>query len=324
MNSSFRYSVVVPVYNRPDEVAELLDSLTKQTYANFEVILVEDGSTERCDKVYEKFADLLSIQYYFKPNSGPGPSRNYGFTKARGEYVVVFDSDCLIPTHYFEAVENFISKAPVDAWGGPDRGHENFTPLQQAMGYTMSSFLTTGGIRGGKKRTGRFQPRSFNMGMSRKVVEQTGGFNFNRLAEDIELSVRIKKAGFDVHLIPDAFVYHKRRSTWKQFFWQVYSFGRGRIHVGQVHPGEIKITHWLPLLFILGLIASLLIWVVSWQAGLLGISLYAVYFMAILNDSYKTTKSMWVSILSVPSAFIQLTGYGLGFGKEWLKVSLGR
>jgi glycosyltransferase involved in cell wall biosynthesis len=240
-----KYSVIVPVYNRPHEVQELLQSLTQQSYKNFEVLLVEDGSTQTSREVYEQYASLLFITYFFKPNSGPGPSRNFGFERARGQYFVVFDSDCVIPETYFEAVEKFMQTERIDAWGGPDRGRTDFTPLQQAMAYTMASVFTTGGIRGGSKKG--FQPRSFNMGISRNVFEQTKGFVFDRFAEDIELSVRMRKQGFNVVLIPDAFVYHKRRTSFHEFFKQVSNFGKGRVLVGQAHPGEVKPTIGFPL-----------------------------------------------------------------------------
>ena len=218
------YSVIVPVYNRPQEVTELLESLTRQTFQSFEVVLVEDGSTITSEKVFEQFANRLSIQYFFKPNTGPGPSRNFGFEKARGQYFVVFDSDCILPPHYFEAVEAFLKNEKADAWGGPDRGMKDFTALQQAMAFTMSSTLTTGGIRGGKQKS--FQPRSFNMGISRAVFDATKGFHFDRFAEDIELSIRIRKLRFKTVLIPEAFVYHKRRTSLSQFFNQNSSFSK--------------------------------------------------------------------------------------------------
>lgn len=310
-----RYSIIIPIYNRPKEVEELLESLTRQRYKNFEVILVEDGSTITCQPVYERYSDKLLISYYFKPNSGPGPSRNLGFTHARGEYFVVFDSDCVIPEHYFEAVENYLIQHPVDAWGGPDRGRSDFTILQQAMGFTMSSTFTTGGIRGGKEKG--FQPRSFNMALSKKAFERTGGFRFDRLAEDIELSVRIKKLGLKTGLIEEAYVYHKRRTTFGQFFKQVQNFGRGRVRVGRVHPGEIKLTHWFPSAFLLATILLPIIAIISSSLFLLALILFCLYHVLIFIDALRTTHSLSVAILSIPSAFIQLTGYGLGFLKEF-------
>ena len=205
-----KYSVIVPVYNRPEEIKELLESLTLQVYRNFEVIIVEDGSTNPCRDIVDSYRDKLQLEYVVKQNSGPGPSRNVGYAMAKGDYRVVFDSDCIIPSEYFSVVDEALSNHSFDAWGGPDRAHQNFTLLQRAMAYTMSSILTTGGIRGSKKSVGKFQPRSFNMGISRNVYEKTGGFKLNRLAEDIEFSIRMKKSGFNVVLIAEAFVYHKR------------------------------------------------------------------------------------------------------------------
>jgi glycosyltransferase involved in cell wall biosynthesis len=319
MKSSPKYSVVVPVYNRPQEVEELLQSLTKQSYKNFEVIIVEDGSAITCEKVIETFKTTLTIHYFFKQNTGPGPSRNFGFEKAVGEYLVVFDSDCILPSHYFEAVENYFEVTPLDAWGGPDRGHEDFTPLQQAMGYTMSSFFTTGGIRGGSNRIGSFQPRSFNMGISRKVFDKTGGFKFDRYAEDIEFSIRIKKAGFKSGLISDAFVYHKRRTSLDQFYHQVFNFGRGRVLVGKLYPSEIKLTHWFPSLFFLGMLSVPILSIVDYRLSIAALILYLIYFTMIATGALFSTKSLLVSILSIPSAFVQMTGYGIGFLKERLK-----
>lgn len=306
-----KYSVVVPVYNRPQEVAELLESLTQQTHKNFEVVLVEDGSAIKSDQVFEQYAGKLTIQYFFKPNTGPGPSRNAGFERARGDYFVVFDSDCIIPPHYFEAVEKYLSTNPVDAWGGPDKGMKDFTPLQQAMAFTMSSVLTTGGIRG-KSEKG-FQPRSFNMGISREVHEKTKGFQFDRFAEDIELSVRIRKLGFKSALIPEAYVYHKRRTSLSQFYKQVSNFGKGRVLVGKAHPGEVKPTHWFPFFFLIGLIAIPVCWLFNPMLGSLLLSGYFVYTVLVLIDCIKTTGSWLVSLLSIPSLYVQMIGYGSGF-----------
>ena len=314
-----RYSIVIPVYNRPQELSELLSSLTLQTNKDLEVIVVEDGSTVRCDQVVDQFRDLLRIQYFFKPNSGPGPSRNFGFGHARGHYFVVFDSDCIIPPQYLEVVETSIREHGWDAWGGPDKAHEDFTVIQRAMGYTMSSVLTTGGIRGGKKRLGWFQPRSFNMGLSRAVYDQTGGFKFSHFAEDIELSIRMKKGGFKVGLIAEAFVYHKRRTNFKQFFRQVFNFGKGRVLIGRVHPEEIKLTHWFPALFSLGTVVLLLLPLLNVGLFKFGAAVFLLYLIAIFIHSLKENKNVSVAILSVPSALLQLWGYGLGFLNETVK-----
>ena len=314
------YSVIIPVYNRPQEVAELLESLTQQTIQDFEVVLVEDGSTVTSEKVFEQYSNKLSIHYFFKPNTGPGPSRNFGFEKARGRYFVVFDSDCILPPHYFEAVEKFLKAEPVDAWGGPDRGMKNFTPLQQAMAFTMSSMLTTGGIRGGKQKA--FQPRSFNMGISREVFEKTNGFHFDRFAEDIELSIRIRKLGFKTALITDAFVYHKRRTSLKQFFKQVSNFGKGRVLVGRKHPGEVKITHWFPFLFLFGLVMISPLLLVFPVLGKAFLAAYFLYTISIFISSLMSSRSLLVACLSIPSLFVQMIGYGWGFITTY--VRLGR
>jgi glycosyltransferase involved in cell wall biosynthesis len=314
-----RYSIVIPVYNRPQEIKELFDSLRAQTLKDFEVIVVEDGSTIRCDEIVDQYRDTLRIQYYFKPNSGPGPSRNFGFSNARGDYFIVFDSDCIIPPEYLEVVSLSISKHQWDAWGGPDRAHENFTTIQRAMGYTMASVLTTGGIRGGKKRLGWFQPRSYNMGLSRKAFERTHGFKFSRFAEDIELSIRMKKLGFKIGLIPDAYVYHKRRTNFRQFFKQVFDFGKGRVMIGRVHPEEIKLTHWFPAAFTFGTVFLLVLPIISMSLFKIGTGLLALYLSAIFIHSLLENKNVAVAFLSIPSALLQLWGYGAGFLNEKIK-----
>jgi glycosyltransferase involved in cell wall biosynthesis len=317
------YSVIIPVYNRPDEIDDLLSSLVAQTYSNFEVIVVEDGSTLKSESVVKKYSDKLHIQYFYKPNSGPGPSRNFGFEMAKGEYFVIFDSDCILPPTYFEAVETVLSFEKVDAWGGPDRGHENFTLLQQAMAHTMSSFLTTGGIRGAKKIIGSYQPRSFNMGMSKETYLRTGGFCFDRFAEDIELSIRMKKLNLNVVLVPDAFVFHKRRSTLTQFFRQVSNFGKGRVLVGRYHPGEVKWVHWFPSLFLIGLFLCPLAFLLHKWLGIAMILGYTLYMSLVAVEGFLNTKSVAVALLSIPATIIQLTGYGSGFLAEKLKFLHG-
>jgi glycosyltransferase involved in cell wall biosynthesis len=299
---------------------ELLSSLLHQTVKDFEVIVVEDGSTLRCEQIIDGFRDQLKIEYFFKPNSGPGPTRNFGYTKAKGDYFVVFDSDCIIPPTYFQEVLQSLHENNWDAWGGPDTAREDFTLRQRAMGYTMSSVLTTGGIRGGKKHIGWFQPRSFNMGISRNVFEKTKGFAFDRYAEDIEFSIRMKKAGFKVGLIPEAFVYHKRRINFTQFYHQVYNFGKGRALIGRVHREEVKIAHWFPSLFLLGTMSLVLLPFLSVPLFTFSISLFFFYLLSIFIHSLKENKNIAVAFLSIPSALCQLWGYGWGFLKETLKA----
>lgn len=316
MTPAVKYSIIVPVFNRPHEVDELLQSLTHQTYGNFEVLIIEDGSTETCEKVYERYTQRLQIRYFFKPNSGPGPSRNFGYQQAHGDYFIVFDSDCVIPPQYLSVVDSSLQNTPLDAWGGPDKGHRDFTPLQQAMAFTMSSFITTGGIRGGRNAGEGFQPRSFNMGISKEVFSKTHGFRFDRFAEDIEFSIRIKKAGFRVGLIPDAYVFHKRRTSLQQFYRQVFNFGRGRVLVGRAHSEAIKVTHWFPTLFTIGLLFTLPLLLFWFKIGLLLVAGYAAYFIALVILAFRTTRSLRVTLLSIPSALVQLIGYGSGFLKQ--------
>jgi glycosyltransferase involved in cell wall biosynthesis len=310
------FSVIIPVYNRPDEVDELLESLAEQQYTNFEILIVEDGSTQRCEQVVNAYKDKLDISYFYKENSGQGFSRNYGFERARGDYLVVFDSDCLIPPHYFDVLQKQLRTGDLDAYGGPDRAQESFTTLQRAINYSMTSFLTTAGIRGREKHSGVFHPRSFNMGISRKVFETTGGYKITRMGEDIEFSIRIIEQGFKTGLIPDAWVYHKRRSNLLDFFRQAHFFGRARINVSRFYPDEIKWIHAMPAIFAL----SFLVWVSLgfWQLraftliGIIGICFFA--FLAL--HAALRTKSIFVGVMSAITSFIQLFAYGIGFLQE--------
>lgn len=328
------YSIIVPVYNRPDEVSELLESLCSQTVKNFEVIIVEDGSEKTCKDVCDKYADILDLHYYYKDNSGPGQSRNYGAERANGKYLIVLDSDVVVPTDYLKAINEELEKEEVAAFGGPDAAHESFTPVQKAISYSMTSFFTTGGIRGGKKKLDKFYPRSFNMGIRRDVYMQLGGFTKMRFGEDIDFSYRIVEAGYQPRLFPKAWVWHKRRTDFRKFFRQVYNSGIARINLEKRHPGTLKLVHLLPTVFTLGIIVLILIgafarimmvygnpadfrlwyWVVV--AALAPILLYS---MIILIDSTRVNRSLKVGFLSIPAAFTQLMGYGLGFIESWWK-----
>ncbi|MEQ9229880.1 MAG: glycosyltransferase [Cyclobacteriaceae bacterium] len=314
-----KYSVIIPVYNRPEEVDELLESLTKQTFQDFEVLIIEDGSTLKCEDRVAKFQDQLSIQYFFKENSGQGFSRNYGFERATGEWFIVFDSDCLIPANYFEKVENHLKSENLDAYGGPDKAADSFTYTQKAISYSMTSPLTTGGIRGNKSKVGKFHPRSFNMGIRKEVFEETDGYIITRKGEDIEFSIRIAEKGFRVGLIPDAFVYHKRRTNFLQFFKQLHFFGTARINIGRFYPKEVKLVHWFPAVFTIGLVLCLLGWFFHMKLGLYGLRLYLLYFIGIFLFAAGKTENFIVGLLSVVASFVQLTAYGLGFLQEWIQ-----
>jgi glycosyltransferase involved in cell wall biosynthesis len=310
------YSIIIPVYNRPNEIDELLNSLIKQTFTNFEVLIIEDGSEEKCETIVESYKSRLNINYFFKPNSGQGFSRNFGFEKALGDYFVVFDSDCLIPEDYFERVEAHLNKDPLAAFGGPDKAHSSFTPMQKAISYSMTSPFTTGGIRGNKAHSGVFHPRSFNMGISKEVFDKTEGYKISRMGEDIELSLRIIENGFKTGLIPEAFVYHKRRTSLKQFYNQLHFFGRARVNVKRFYPKELKLVHLLPLFFVLALVAWGISYFVFFDVFLLGSSLLGVFSLAILVDSTIKNSSLSIGFLSIATSFTQLIAYGIGMIQE--------
>lgn len=303
-------SIIIPVYNRPTEVKELLYSLAKQDFRkSFEVIVVEDGSTETCEREIAAFPNL-DIRYYVKENSGPGLSRNFGMERASGDYFIILDSDVILPTFYLSTVYDALKVNFTDAFGGPDAAHPEFSSLQKAINYSMTSFLTTGGIRGKKKGLGKFQPRSFNMGISKKAFQSTGGFSDMRTGEDIDLTFRLWQNGFDTQLIPDAYVYHKRRNNLQSFFKQTRSFGATRPILNRKYPSSRKLTYWFPALFIIGFdISLILLFFGYWQP----ILLFAIYFILIFLDALVQTKNFKVGFLSLVTTCLQLYGYGLGF-----------
>lgn len=310
------YSIVVPVFNRPDEVDELLESLCSQTLQDFEVIIVEDGSEKPCKDVCDKYAGILALHYYTKENSGPGQSRNYGVERAQGRYVIILDSDVVLPTDYLAATEQELRASAAVAWGGPDAAHPSFTSVQKAISYSMTSFFTTGGIRGGKRKLDKFFPRSFNMGIRRDVYQQLGGFSKMRFGEDVDFSYRIVEAGYQPQLFPTAWVWHKRRTDFRKFFRQVYNSGIARINLEKRHPGTMKLVHLLPTVFTLGVMACLLLAPFCRALSLLPLLFYC---LLIFIDSAVQNKSLWVGVLSIPAAFTQLMGYGLGFMESWWK-----
>lgn len=310
-----KYSFIIPVYNRPDEVDELLDSLTRQTLRDFEVVIVEDGSAVPCKEIVDQYADRLAICYYYKENSGPGQTRNYGVKRANGEYMIILDSDCIIPEGYLEAVEEELVRKKADAFGGPDRAHDSFTDVQKAINYAMTSFFTTGGIRGGKKKLDKFYPRSFNMGVRKEVYQALGGFSKMRFGEDIDFSIRIFKGGYVCRLFPEAWVWHKRRTDLKKFFKQVHNSGIARINLYKKYPESLKLVHMLPALFTLGVV-FLLLASFFWEGSL---SLLVLFALIVCVDSSIQNKSLKIGFLSVVASFIQLLGYGTGFLIAWWK-----
>ena len=349
-----KYSIIVPVYNRPDEVDELLESLTEQTFKDMEVVIVEDGSTKPCESVVHKYAGKLQLRYYTKENSGPGPTRNFAAERSQGEFLIFLDSDCVLPPDFLKEVEAELNRQECDAWGGPDRAHESFTPVQKAISYSMTSFITTGGIRGGKKQMDKkFYPRSFNLGIRRSLYRQLGGFSSMRFGEDIDLSIRIYESGASCRLFPEAWVWHKRRTDFKKFFKQVHNSGIARINLMKRHPGSLKLVHLLPAVFTIGVFLCLLLFLV----GLVftGLGLYVGFFggtgcnmglivaylgaaimllallplllfsLLVFVDSSIRNHSIKIGFLSIWASFIQLIGYGTGFIRAWwLRCICGR
>lgn len=317
-----KYSIIIPVFNRPCEVDELLGSLATQAERDFEVIVVDDGSTLSCEDVCRKYATVMDVKYFMKPNSGPGQSRNYGAEHALGDYLIILDSDVTLPSDYLKAIDQaLIDNDGVDAFGGPDRSHESFTATQKAISYSMTAFFTTGGIRGGNKKLDKFYPRSFNMGIKRGVYNTLGGFSKMRFGEDIDLSIRIFKGGYKCVLFPGAWVWHKRRTDFRKFFRQVYNSGIARINLYKKYPDSLKAVHLLPTVFTVGVILLLLLAAITLSMyPLLPIALYA---LVLFCDALRVTRSPKVACLAVVAAFTQLMGYGFGFiNAFWNRVVL--
>ena len=313
-------SIIIPVYNRPQEIDELLESLTKQTFIeDFEVIVVEDGSKNTSKEVVEKYQSQLNIHYFFKENSGAGASRNFGMQKASGNYFIILDSDVIVPKDYLEIVKNQLKEKYTDAYGGPDAAHESFTPLQKAINYSMTSFLTTGGIRGKKKGVGKFQLRSFNLGISKKAFDITKGFSSMKTGEDIDLTFKLWENGFETQLISEAFVYHKRRTSIKQFFKQTFAFGTARPILNKKYPKSKRITFWFPSLFVLGFMLSLMLLFINIPFF---IYLFLFYTFLLFLNSLLITRQIEVAFLSIITSFTQFFGYGFGFLQSMLKIKI--
>ncbi len=308
-----QFSIIIPVYNRPQEIDELLESLTKQSYSkSFEVVIVEDGSENISKEIVENYSKELNVKYFLKNNTGAGASRNFGMQKASGNYFIIFDSDCIIPPNYLVEVEKALTEKYTDAYGGADAAHDSFTTIQKAINYSMTSFFTTGGIRGSKKAVDKFQPRSFNLGMSKKAFEITNGFSKMKIGEDIDLTFRLWEHNLETQFIENAFVYHKRRATFQQFFKQTFSFGKARPFLNKKYPETSKITYWFPSVFIIGFLFSLICLLFKFQ---LFTWFYIAYFIVIFIDSLRKNSSLNVAFLSILTTFIQFIGYGLGFIK---------
>ncbi len=306
-----KFSVIVPVYNRPEEIVELLDSLTIQApHAPFEVIVIEDGSAQTCEAEIEPYRSQLDLKYIKQENQGPGQARNNGARQAEGEYLLFFDSDCVIPSEYLATIEQALQSDDLDCFGGPDRAHKFFSPMQKAISFSMTSLFTTGGIRGGKKKMDRFYPRSYNLGVKHTVFDEVGGFSNMRYGEDIDFSMNVLEHGYRIGLIDSTFVYHKRRTNLRSFYKQVFSSGTARINIASRHKGALKLVHLLPALFTLGIpVVILLAIFVHWSLPLI----YVLYALLLAIESYKQFRNVRVALLSIAAGFTQLVGYGLGF-----------
>lgn len=321
------FSIIIPLYNRPQEIDELLESLTRQTFKKFDVFVVEDGSDLKSEDIVKKYEDVLDVKYFYKQNSGPGTSRNYGALKSSKDYFIFFDSDCIIPENYMAIVNQRLENQYTDCYGGPDAAMKSFSDIQKAISYAMTSILSTGGIRGASEKTGKFHPRSFNMGFSRKVFEATGGFSMMRFGEDIDLTLRILENGFSSQLIKEAFVYHKRRTDFKKFFRQIFNSGCARINLFLRHKNSLKLVHFLPATFFIGEIVCVLLSVIAsllfkWGWALLCISPLILFSLLIFVDSMRN-NTLKVSFLSIKAVFVQLTAYGMGFIKAvWKGIIL--
>lgn len=312
------FSLIIPVYNRPEEISELLESLSRTQYpGNFEVVIIEDGSSVTCEHVLGKFQDKLEISYYFKENSGPGDSRNFGMRKAKGDYFLIFDSDCIIPEGYLSEVAKALDEQYCDCFGGPDKALDSFSDIQKAINFTMTSFLTTGGIRGGSEKIDKFQPRSFNMGLSKKAFEASRGFGNIHPGEDPDLSIRLWKMGFDTKLFPGASVYHKRRIDWDKFSNQVNKFGKARPILNSWYPEYAKITYFFPSIFIVGLYMSIVLLVLNFD---LLLKAYLGYFLLVFILSAYQNRSIKIGGLSVIAVCRQFFGYGNGFIESFVKI----
>ena len=317
-----RYSFIIPVYNRPKEIEELLESFLKlSSNLEYEIVIVEDGSTETSEAVINNYSKRLNISYYYKNNSGPGDSRNYGMQRAKGNYYIILDSDVILPKHYLQDVDDYLKQNFYHCFGGPDAAHESFSDLQKAINFSMTSFLTTGGIRGGSKAVKDFQPRSFNLGLSREAFNTTNGFGKIHPGEDPDLILRLWAKHYKTTLIKNAFVYHKRRISWNKFYKQVNKFGQVRPILNMWHPSSKKITYWFPTFFLLGFITSLfLLFIGAYQF----LFLYSIYFIAIFISSLLSTKNVKVALMSLVAVCIQFYGYGVGFFKSTLKLMISK
>ncbi|BAX80886.1 glycosyltransferase [Labilibaculum antarcticum] len=324
MQEEIKLSVIIPVYNRPDEMKELLDSLSEQTFKDFELVVVEDGSSIKSEELCDTYRDRINISYFFKQNEGPSIGRNYGLARAKGNYYLFFDSDCILPPQYMQTINKELSENFVDCYGGPDGAMDDFSDFQKAVSYAMTSFFTTGGIRGGKKQVHKFHPRSFNLGFSKAVYKDTGGFPVTRMhpGEDMVFAIEVIKRGFETRLVQEAYVFHKRRVSFKKFYKQVFGFGKTRYIISKHYPETFKIFFLFPSLFALGTIGALLLGITVHQIFAFPVLLYAAL---VLADAISKSKSVKLGFLALLASYVQLFAYGIGFiDAIWKHKVLGK
>ncbi len=316
------FSFIIPVFNRPEEIRELLESFCAlESPKTFEIVIIEDGSTLNSKLIVDHFQDLLKISYYAKENTGPGHSRNYGMQRAKGRYFIILDSDCILPPPYLEAVITKLNSHYVDGFGGPDAAKDSFTEFQKAINFSMTSYMTTGGIRGGKISVDNYEPRSFNMGISKEAFQATGGFGSIHPGEDPDLSIRLKEMGYHLHLIPEAFVFHKRRISLESFYIQVNKFGQARPILNKWHPSSKRLAYWFPSLFTLGFVVSCFLALVGFYWFIM---LFGLYFLAAMIGAFRLTNNIIVAFLVIPAIAIQFFGYGIGYLKSSLKLAFSK
>ena len=314
------FSLIIPVYNRPFEIGELLESLSATSYDKpFEIVIIEDGSSEKSESIAELFKGRLDINYYYKENSGPGDSRNFGMNKAKGDYFLIFDSDCIIPHQYLTEVDEALTANYVDCFGGPDAALDSFTDIQKAINFAMTSILTTGGIRGASEKIAKFQPRSFNMGISKPAFEVSGGFRNIHPGEDPDLAIRLWDLGFKTALFSKAHVFHKRRIDWNKFQIQVNKFGKARPILDSWHPQHAKFTFFAPTLFITTVVIAIAFLFLGSPFLLMSV---AFYFVFVFLCSAMQNKSAKIGLLSVMAVWFQFYGYGTGFLQSFVKIRI--
>ena len=314
MSNNIKYSIVVAVYNRPEEMEELLYSIENQSFRNFELIIVDDGSQMSSRQVFENFNKELDISYFYIENKGPALARNFGVSKSKGEWIIFFDSDCTIPKNYFHEVEFFLKNNKIDFFGGPDMMDKNFTYLQKSINFSMTSFFTTGGIRGSKKSLDKFLPRSFNMGIKKTAFNEVNGFSdIRQYGEDLDLSYKLIFNGNLSDLIPNAKVYHKRRTNLVNFLKQMFKSGKGRRFLDVKYEGVFRIFHLLPSLFFIGIIIGLILLLFDNILADSIQTLYGTYFLIIFFSSSYLNRNPLIGFISVITTFTQFIGYGIGY-----------